>query len=32
VAAGGTVGYRALVQDAEDEAATAPPRVGGETR
>jgi len=31
-AAGGTVGYRALVHDAEDEAAAAPPRVGGETR
>jgi len=31
-AAGGTLGYRALVHDAEDEAATAPPRVGGETR
>ena len=29
-AAGGSLGYRALVHDAEDEAAAAPPRLGGE--
>ncbi len=29
-AAGGALGYQALVQEAEDEAAAAPPRVGGE--
>lgn len=29
-AAGGTFGYRAVVHEAEDEAAAAPPRVGGE--
>jgi len=31
-AAGGTIGYRTLVHDAEEEAAEAPPRVGGEAR
>jgi len=31
-AAGGTFGYVALVHDAQDEAATAPPRVGGDAR
>jgi len=30
--AGGTIGYRTLVHDAEEEAAEAPPRVGGEAR
>jgi hypothetical protein len=29
---GGTFGYLALVHDAEDEAAAAPPRVSGEAR
>ena len=29
-AAGGTFGYQALVHEAEDEAAAAPPRLGGE--
>ncbi len=28
--AGGTLGYRALMHDADDEAAAAPPRLGGE--
>jgi len=30
VATGGTFGYITLVHDAEDEAAAAPPRVGGQ--